>query len=111
MLKELHKELNPEAVERLMDETAAGVAYQREVDEALASRMTVEEEEEVKGEMERLEAEVRMERGETVQEEPQQVKLPDAPTTEPVAPVREGETRTEESREPQKAQERQAVLA
>lgn len=107
VLKELHKVLNVEKVDKLLEETAEQVAEQREVDLALAEGMTRGEEEEVQAELVRLEMEVR--EGQAVEErqmEEPTVKLPDAPRTEPVAPVRE-EERTEEK----KQEERQAVLA
>lgn len=140
VLKEIHKELNPESVERLMEETADAVAYQREVDEMLMSRMTREEEDEVQDELEALEREARREAGEEM-EEPQQeqprpevssdkqhskaldarrsprvltllrttqVRLPEAPTEEPIVPA----TRIPQQAEEQVTEElRQALLA
>lgn len=105
VLKEIHKEMNPESVERLMEETAEAQAYQREVDEMLATNMTAEEEEEVQGELEALQREA------GVRVEEPQVKLPSAPQTEPVA-----QEPVQEEPQPAKAkakvqEERQAVLA
>ncbi|PWO00847.1 hypothetical protein FA09DRAFT_293536 [Tilletiopsis washingtonensis] len=102
VLKEIHKELNPESVERLMSETADAVAYQKEIDEMLSSRMTAEEEEEVADELAALEAEARRERGEA---EPV-VQLPDAPTTEPVRQPQRVPAHEEEEQE-----ERVAIAA
>ncbi|KAI9634924.1 Snf7 family, partial [Dioszegia hungarica] len=55
VLTQLHKEMSLEKVERLMDQTKEGVAYQREIDEALMSTMSPEEEEAVQAELEALE--------------------------------------------------------
>ncbi|GAC98319.1 hypothetical protein PHSY_005912 [Pseudozyma hubeiensis SY62] len=105
VLKEIHKEMNPESVERLLEETAEAQAYQREIDEMLATQMTAEEEDAVQSELEALEREAGIR-----SDEPQKtVVLPSAPQTEPV--TQESEAQPEP--QPQKAQpaERQAVLA
>lgn len=109
VLKEIHKEMNPESVERLMEETAEAQAYQREVDEMLATQMTAEEEDAVQSELEQLEREAGIRIDEPQKETT--VKLPSAPQTEPVSQV-------PVEAEPQKAkpqaalaEERQAVLA
>ncbi|ETS60592.1 hypothetical protein PaG_05447 [Moesziomyces aphidis] len=104
VLKQIHTEMNPESVERLLEETAEAQAYQREIDEMLATNMTAEEEDAVQSELEQLEREA----GGRV--DVPSVALPEAPTTEPVAqtPVQEQQPHPQ----PQKAQpERQAVLA
>lgn len=54
MLKQLQKEMNLEMVEQLMSDSAEGIAYQKEVDLALQSKITAGEEEEVQEELERL---------------------------------------------------------
>ncbi|KAI7956788.1 hypothetical protein MJO28_003883 [Puccinia striiformis f. sp. tritici] len=56
ILKEIHKELNIENVEKLMGETADSIAYQNEIGELLMSQMTNEEEEEVHQELEKLQS-------------------------------------------------------
>ncbi|GAC77490.1 dehydrogenase kinase [Moesziomyces antarcticus T-34] len=104
VLKQIHTEMNPESVERLLEETAEAQAYQREIDEMLATNMTAEEEDAVQSELEQLEREA------GVRVDVPSVALPEAPTTEPVAqtPVQEQQPHPQ----PQKAQpERQAVLA
>ncbi|GAK66639.1 snf7 family protein [Moesziomyces antarcticus] len=104
VLKQIHTEMNPESVERLLEETAEAQAYQREIDEMLATNMTAEEEDAVQSELEQLEREA------GVRVDVPSVELPEAPTTEPVAqtPVQEQQPQPQ----PQKAQpERQAVLA
>lgn len=57
VLKELNKEMSLDKVEKLMDETAEGIAYQKEVSDLLASRITVDDEAEVQAELAALEAE------------------------------------------------------
>lgn len=57
VLKQLQSEFSLERVERLMDESQEGIAYQREIDEALMSKMSPEEEEAVNRELEELERE------------------------------------------------------
>lgn len=54
MLKQLSKEMNLEMVEQLMSDSAEGIAYQKEVDLALQSKITAGEEEEVQEELEKL---------------------------------------------------------
>lgn len=134
VLKEIHKEMNPESVERLLEETAEAQAYQRvrmpfhcrslvtlglaqqltsvlivprlqEIDEMLATQMTAEEEDAVQSELEALEREA----GIRSDEPEQTVSLPSAPQTEPVSQEQEAQPQPQ----PQKAQpaERQAVLA
>ncbi|PWW75759.1 hypothetical protein C7212DRAFT_364474 [Tuber magnatum] len=78
VLKEIHKEMSLEAVERLIEETDEARAYQREVSNLLAGAMTNEEEDAVEDELESLEREVLGLR--TVP------AMPDAPSTVPVSP-------------------------
>lgn len=56
-LKALQAEVNLDRVERIMDESREGIEYQREIDEALASQMSPEEEEAVLAELEALQRE------------------------------------------------------
>lgn len=56
-LKEINKEMSIESVEKLMDETAASVAYQKEISELLAGKLTNDEEDEVEDELAAIEAE------------------------------------------------------
>jgi len=76
VLKEIHREMTLESVEKLVDETAEGVRYQKEVSQMLAGAMSNEEEDEVEDELERLEREAKGE-GE----------LPAAPQIEPLPSV------------------------
>jgi len=80
VLKQLHSEMSLENVQKLMDETAEGIAYQRAVDEALMSTMTVEEEEYVQAELARLQAEA-------IPAVPSRdrVDLPSVPIADPIA--------------------------
>lgn len=57
MLKEIHKEMSIESVEKLMGETADAIAYQNEIDEVMSQRITADDEDEVQRELEQLEAE------------------------------------------------------
>ncbi|KAF9208738.1 Vacuolar protein sorting-associated protein 20 [Haplosporangium sp. Z 27] len=54
VLKELHKEMSLSDVEKLMDETAEGIAYQNEIDEMLSTRLSVAEEEDIERELDML---------------------------------------------------------
>jgi charged multivesicular body protein 6 len=107
VLKEIHKEMTIESVDKLMEETAEAQAYQREIDEALAGKMTAEDEEAVNAEMALLEREALglPDVKDTVQDPAKKIDLPSAPTTQPVsAPTEEEE---EEVQEPT----REALLA
>ncbi|KAI5123759.1 hypothetical protein M0805_000350 [Coniferiporia weirii] len=79
VLKEIHKEMNPESVERLLEETLEAQAYQREIDEMLANTLSVEEEEAVQAELHELQNEATRESA-----PPRPIELPDAPKDEPV---------------------------
>lgn len=79
VLKEIQKEMSLESVEKLMEETADGIAYQREVSNMLAGRMSNEEEDEVEDELEQMEREERM----------KSMQMPDAPNTVPIVKGRE----------------------
>ncbi|KAI0034259.1 Snf7 family, partial [Vararia minispora EC-137] len=57
VLKQIHKEMNLESVERLMEETAEARAYQQEVSHMLANTLTLDEEDEVQEELRRLQEE------------------------------------------------------
>jgi len=57
VLREINKEMSFESVEKLMDDTAEAIAYQKEVSNLLATRVTNEEEDEVLEEFEQLQRE------------------------------------------------------
>ncbi|WWC70885.1 uncharacterized protein I206_104837 [Kwoniella pini CBS 10737] len=104
VLKQLHAEMSLEKVERLMDQTREGVEYQREIDEALMSQMSPEEEEAVQAELEQLQREALP----TIPAVPDQqpVSLPDVPVEEPTT----AQPATEERRAERK-EERVAMAA
>lgn len=87
VLQQLSAEVLIERVERLMDDTAEGVAYQQEVSEMLGTALSPEMEDEVEDELAALEREVAgpSSVAQPVLPEmpsvPHQVPLPDAPTS------------------------------
>ncbi|KAL2021143.1 hypothetical protein VTK56DRAFT_7449 [Thermocarpiscus australiensis] len=100
VLREIHAEMGGiENVEKLMGETAEAIAYQREVSEVLAGRMTNQDEEEVEDELAALEAEVSGKAG--VQQ------LPNVPDTQLPARKHGEEARAERGRNT----ERQPMMA
>ncbi|GAA5873693.1 hypothetical protein JCM16303_002558 [Sporobolomyces ruberrimus] len=107
VLKQLNKELDINKVEKLMDETREGIAYQEEVSALLSSRISAQDEEEVLAELAALqEAEV----GDKLPQVPvTTLPTPDR-TTEPVVEVPAGRQEEEGERAwPQR--ERQAIAA
>lgn len=110
VLKEIHKDMTIESVDKLMEETAEAQAYQREIDEALAGKMTAEDEEAVNAEMALLEREALgiLSTKETVRDHTNKIQLPSAPKTQPISAPKE-----EESEEEEEIQEptREALLA
>lgn len=71
VLKEIHREMSLESVEKLMEETADGIAYQREISNMLAGRMSNEEEDEAEDELAQMEKEERL--------KTMQAEMPSAP--------------------------------
>lgn len=104
VLKEIHKEMSLESVEKLMEETADGIAYQREISNMLAGRMSNEEEDEAEDELAQMEREERM--------KSMQAQLPSAPQETPVSkeqeqlPGEEEVVETEVERKARRAKER-----
>ncbi|KZT05880.1 uncharacterized protein LAESUDRAFT_743639 [Laetiporus sulphureus 93-53] len=84
VLKEIHKEMNLESVEKLLEETQEAREYQREIDETLTNSLTVEEEEAVQVELQVLQREA------TGEQTQPPIELPSVPSREPVAAVPEG---------------------
>lgn len=74
VLKEINKELSIDKVDRIMDETAEGVAYQQELSDRLSEVLTTGEEREVDEELLQLQKELGM-----IEEEPQ-TKIPEMPS-------------------------------
>ncbi|KAH9944127.1 Snf7-domain-containing protein [Epithele typhae] len=108
VLKEIHKELNVENVERIMEETAEAREYQREIDEMLGNSLSAEDEEEVQAELLALQ-----------REELGVVELPSVPI-HPVEDLEEGKNLPtllphmadlDTEREPQSQTERVPVAA
>ncbi|PBL01224.1 hypothetical protein ARMGADRAFT_1160449 [Armillaria gallica] len=85
VLKEIHKELNVEQVEKLLEESHEAREYQKEIGELLANQLSLDDEDAVQAELLELQAEAL---GVPSQTPP--VVLPDVPTSEPVQPVLEG---------------------
>ncbi|KAH7912606.1 Snf7 family [Hygrophoropsis aurantiaca] len=79
VLKEIHREMNIESVEKLMEETQEAREYQREIGDILANRLTHDEEDAVQTELRELQA---LAIGKAVPDE--RIELPSAPTAPPV---------------------------
>ncbi|SOV05503.1 related to VPS20 - myristoylated subunit of the endosomal sorting complex [Ustilago sp. UG-2017a] len=107
VLKQIHKEINPESVERLLEETAEAQAYQRQIDEMLATQITAEQEDAVQSELEALQREA----GFRIDEPQKTVELPSAPQTQPVWQQQEQEASPQSQSAKPRLQERQALLA
>ncbi|KAG2186034.1 hypothetical protein INT43_002472, partial [Umbelopsis isabellina] len=54
VLKEIHKEMSVESVQKLMDDTADAIEYQNEIDEILSGKITAEDEEDILKELDEL---------------------------------------------------------
>ncbi|KAJ9105088.1 hypothetical protein QFC20_004374 [Naganishia adeliensis] len=80
VLKELQKEMSLERAEGIMDRVGEGVAAQREIDEALMSKLSAEEEESIEAELAALQQEAMP--SVPVNQEP--VRLPSVPVHQPV---------------------------
>ncbi|KAI8803474.1 Snf7-domain-containing protein [Cladochytrium replicatum] len=72
VLKEINKAMSLEEAEKLMDETADAIAYQREVEEVLGGKITEEDEEAIQEELDRLLGE---------EQQAIEASLPSAPNT------------------------------
>jgi len=80
VLKQIHKEMSIESVEKLMEETAEAREYQQEIGEILSNRLTLDEEDAVQAELAELQADALGER-----EAPQpSAELPSPPTMLPL---------------------------
>ncbi|KAG6911524.1 hypothetical protein DXG01_011826 [Tephrocybe rancida] len=80
VLKEIHKEMNVESVEKLLEVTQEARDYQREIGEMLSNTLTLDEEDAVQAELRELQAEHFI----SDPAQPRIIQLPAAPTTEPV---------------------------
>ena len=54
VLSEIHKEMDLEKVEKIMDDTADGIAYQKEIEETMTNTFSIQDEEEIMKELDRL---------------------------------------------------------
>ncbi|TFL06702.1 Snf7-domain-containing protein [Pterulicium gracile] len=95
VLKEIHKEMNVETVEQLLDETREAQAYQREIDDMLANNLSLDEEDAVQAELLQLE---------DLGREP--LTLPSAPDSEPATRVE-----VEEPQHKEGVRQREAIPA
>ncbi|CAG8815811.1 42829_t:CDS:2 [Gigaspora margarita] len=57
ILKEIHKEMTIEKVEKLMEDTTDAIAYQNEIEELLSGKITREDEDEILEELRQIEEE------------------------------------------------------
>jgi len=80
VLKEIHKQMNVESVEKLLEETAEAREYQREMSEMLANNLTLEDEEAVQEELHAMQKDI-------MKEILPSLELPAVPTTQPIASV------------------------
>lgn len=108
VLKQIHKEMTLESVEKLMEETAEGVRYQKEVGEMLAGVMSNEDEDEVEDELEAMQREVV---GGRKEDEGRRVEgLPSVPDAVPGAEEAERKAKARERAKARRAEiERQAA--
>jgi len=84
VLKEIHKQMNVENVEKLLQETSEAQAYQREIDEMLSNTLTLDEEDAVQEELRQLQADA-------VRQAEPSVDLPNVPNADPIAHEPEGQ--------------------
>ncbi|KAI8149080.1 Snf7 family [Fennellomyces sp. T-0311] len=108
VLKEIHKEMSLEAVEKLMDDTADAIAYQNEIEELLSGKISDEDEEEILQELESLQQQELDAQLPSIPNKP----IPDAERNK-VGDLPEVPTHTPEEQVPvkQKTGEREAMLA
>ncbi|KAF9474095.1 hypothetical protein BDN70DRAFT_885202 [Pholiota conissans] len=91
VLKEIHKEMNIESVEKLLEETAEAREYQKEIGDLLANTLTLDDEEAVQNELLALQWDIE-------KEEAAGVILPSVPEEEPIG---EATTVAEPRKEPE----------
>ncbi|PPQ62978.1 hypothetical protein CVT24_006084, partial [Panaeolus cyanescens] len=82
VLKEIHKEMNVESVEKLLEESAEAREYQKEISDMLANNLSLDEEDDVQRELLALQEEIETEAS-------HQIELPTVPNDVPVATVKE----------------------
>jgi len=79
ILKEIHKEMNVESVERLLEETAEAREYQKEVGDMLSNNLSLDEEEAVQKELLELQQDIA-----TELKAPLDMELPSIPSSKPI---------------------------
>ncbi|XP_069689801.1 charged multivesicular body protein 6-A [Periplaneta americana] len=100
-LKKIHEVLNIDEVEKILDETREGVEKQREIDDLLTGALSVEDEDEVEEELERIIRAEMPEMPEVPKEEPAagEPLLPDVPTESVPEKARERRTKEKQALE------------
>ncbi|KAK9481090.1 Snf7-domain-containing protein [Lipomyces japonicus] len=107
VLRQINKEMSLENVERLLDESADGIAYQNEISQMLADSITNAEEAEIEEEFEVLQRE---QISKTIPEVPK-TELPQKTETEEQQDQQEEEDEEEEQEVRQKVKSRRQLLA
>jgi len=79
ILKEIHKEMNVESVEKLLEETAEAREYQKEVGDMLSNNLSLDEEEAVQKELLELQQDIA-----TESKVPLDIELPSIPSSKPI---------------------------
>ncbi|GHJ89659.1 hypothetical protein NliqN6_6061 [Naganishia liquefaciens] len=105
VLRELQREMSLERAEGIMDRVGEGVAAQKEIDEALVSKLSPEEEESIEREL----AELQEAAMPAVPVDREPVRLPDVPVHQPVGQERE-EAQGERQRQRQRQRQREEDL-
>jgi len=84
ILKEIHKEMNVESVEKLLEETAEAREYQKEVGDMLSNNLSLDEEEAVQKELLELQQDIA-----TESKVPLDIELPSIPSSIPIERAKE----------------------
>jgi len=79
ILKEIHKEMNVESVEKLLEETAEAREYQKEVGDMLSNSLSLDEEEAVQKELLEMQQDIA-----TESKVPLDIELPSIPSSKPI---------------------------
>ncbi|KDR85315.1 hypothetical protein GALMADRAFT_234109 [Galerina marginata CBS 339.88] len=95
VLKEIHKEMNIESVEKLLEETAEAREYQKEIGDMLSNTLTLDDEEAVQKELLALQEDLAV----------QDVAFPVVPSAEPI------DTGTKVTSDPEPAQASRVLVA
>jgi len=84
ILKEIHREINVESVEKLLEETAEAREYQKEVGDMLSNHLSLDEEEAVQKELLELQQDIAAE-----SKVPLGIELPSIPSSKPIEMLKE----------------------